>query len=192
MNILHLDSSINGENSASRALSAAVVRELTAGDPAAKVTYHDLVADPLGHLTLPGFGTEESKRALSQFNAADIVVIGAPMYNFTIPTQLKAWVDRVLIAGETFRYTAAGAEGLAGDKTVIVALARGGIYGEGSAQRSIEHAERYLTDAFAFIGIDNPQFVIAEGLALGNEARAAALEAAHAAVREIGVACPVA
>ena len=192
MNILHLDSSITGENSASRALSAAVVRELTDADPAARVTYRDLVAAPLDHLTLPGFGAEVSGQVLAEFKAADIVVIGAPMYNFTIPSQLKAWVDRVLIAGETFRYTANGAEGLAGDKKVIVALARGGLYGEGSAQRAIEHAERYLTDALAFIGIADPQFVIAEGLALGDEARAAALEAAHAAVRKIGAACPVA
>lgn len=192
MNILHLDSSITGENSASRALSAAIVRELTDADPAATVTYRDLVADPLDHLTLPGFGTPQSAQVLDQFKAADVVVIGAPMYNFTIPTQLKAWVDRVLIAGETFRYTETGPEGLAGDKQVIIALARGGVYGEGTAQRSIEHAERYLTDALAFIGIDNPQFVIAEGLALGDEARAAALAAAHETVREIGAACPVA
>lgn len=192
MNILHLDSSITGDNSASRALSAALVRELTDADPAARITYRDLVADPLDHLTLPGFGSDASAQALAEFKAAGVVVIGAPMYNFTIPTQLKAWVDRVLIAGETFRYTETGPQGLAGDKTVIVALARGGLYGEGTAQRSIEHAERYLTDALAFIGIEAPQFVIAEGLALGDEARTAALEAAHEAVRRIGAACPVA
>lgn len=192
MNILHLDSSITGDNSASRALSAAIVRELTDADPGANVTYRDLVADPLDHLTLPGFGTEASAQVLAEFKAADLVVIGAPMYNFTIPTQLKAWIDRVLIAGETFRYTPNGSEGLAGDKHVIIALARGGLYGKNTAQRGIEHAERYLTDALAFIGIADPQFVIAEGLALGDEARAAALEAAHEAVREIGAACPVA
>ncbi|MCT2559808.1 NAD(P)H-dependent oxidoreductase [Tsuneonella sp. YG55] len=191
MNILHLDSSITGDNSASRALSAAIVRELTDADPTATVAYRDLVAQPLDHLTLPGFGSAASTEALAEFKAADIVVIGAPMYNFTIPTQLKAWIDRVLIAGETFRYTESGPQGLAGDKTVIVALARGGLYGEGTPQRSIEHAERYLCDALAFIGITEPQFVIAEGLALGDEARAEALAAAHAAVRRIGAACPV-
>ena len=127
MNILHLDSSITGENSASRALSAAIVRELTDADPAAQVVYRDLVGEPLDHLTLPGFGTEASQQALAEFQAADLVVIGAPMYNFTVPTQLKAWLDRVLIAGQTFRYTETGAEGLAGDKQVIVALARGGL-----------------------------------------------------------------
>ncbi len=192
MNILHLDSSITGDNSASRALSAAIVRELTDADPAARVTYRDLVAQPLDHLTLPGFTTDASQAALADFQAANVVVIGAPMYNFTIPTQLKAWFDRVMIAGQTFRYTPNGPEGLAGDKQVIVALARGGLYGEGSAQRSIEHAERYITDALAFIGITAPRFVIAEGLAMGDEARDAALAAAHQAVREIGAACPVA
>jgi FMN-dependent NADH-azoreductase len=192
MNILHLDSSITGDNSASRQLSAAIVQELTDADPHAAVTYRDLVADPLDHLTLPGFATDASQAALAEFQAADVIVIGAPMYNFTVPTQLKAWLDRVLIAGQTFRYTATGAEGLAGDKQVIVALARGGHYGEGTEQRAIEHAERYLTDVLAFIGIDAPRFVIAEGLALGDEARAAALEAALGTVREIGTACPVA
>lgn len=192
MNILHLDSSITGDNSASRSLSAAIVRELTEADPSATVTYRDLVAQPLDHLTLPGFGSGDSQEALAQFKTADVVVIGAPMYNFTVSTQLKAWIDRVLIAGETFRYTENGPQGLAGDKTVIVALARGGLYGEGTAQRSLEHAERYLTDVLAFIGITDPQFVIAEGLALGDEARADALAAAHEAVRQIGAACPVA
>lgn len=190
MNILHLDSSITGDNSASRALSAAIVRELTDVDPSARVTYRDLVAQPLEHLTLPGFASDASKEALAQFQAADVVVIGAPMYNFTVPTQLKAWIDRVLIAGETFRYTDSGPQGLAGDKTVIVALARGGLYGDGTPQRSVEHAERYLADALAFIGITQPQFIIAEGLALGDEARADALAAAHEAVRRIGAACP--
>lgn len=191
MNILHLDSSISGDNSASRALSAAIVRELTDADPAASMTYRDLVADPLDHLTLPGFASAASQQAMAEFQAADVVVIGAPMYNFSIPSQLKAWFDRILIAGQTFRYTEHGPEGLAGDKQVIVALARGGLYGEGTPQRAIEHAERYITDALAFIGIAAPRFVIAEGLALGDDARAAALAVAHAAVRELGKHCPV-
>lgn len=192
MNILHLDSSITGDNSASRKLSAAIVQELTDANHAARVTYRDLVADPLDHLTLPGFGTEASQAALAEFHAADVIVIGAPMYNFTIPTQLKAWFDRVLVAGETFKYTDTGSVGLAGDKQVIVGLARGGLYGKATAQRGIEHAERYITDVLAFIGIAEPRFVIAEGLALGDEARAAALAAALGTVREIGAACPVA
>lgn len=187
MNVLHIDSSISGENSASRALTAAIVSDFKAGDAGASVTYRDLVADPLDHLTLPGFASAQSQAVLAEFEAADVIVIGAPMYNFTIPTQLKAWLDRILIADKTFRYTATGPEGLAGAKRVIVAIARGGVYGEGSAQRSTEHAETYLRDAFAFIGISAPEFVIAEGLAMGPEPRAASIEAAHAAVAGLGL-----
>ncbi len=182
MNILQLDSSITGEASASRELTAAIVKALRAAHPEAELTYRDLAAQPLEHLTLPGFASAESQTALAEFKTADIVVVGAPMYNFTIPSQLKAWVDRVLVAGETFRYTATGPEGLMGDKRVIVAVTRGGLYGADSAMRSIEHAERYLTDAFAFIGITDPTFVIAEGLKISDEARAAAMAAALAGV----------
>lgn len=184
MNILHIDSSINGEESASRELTAAIVAALREGNPQADVTYRDLVDTPLDHLTLPAFGEADSAEALAQFKAADTVVIGAPMYNFTIPSQLKAWIDRVLLAGETFRYTEDGSvEGLMGDKRVIVAIARGGLYGEDSAQRSVEHAERYLTSVLGFIGIDDPVFVIAEGLKISDEVRAEALAAAHEDVR---------
>lgn len=186
MTILHVDSSITGEASVSRELTAAVVRELAAADPAAKVLYRDLAAEPLPHLTLPAFGETNSQDALAEFKAADTVVIGAPMYNFTIPSQLKAWIDRILVAGETFRYTETGAvEGLAGGKRVIVAVARGGLYGEDSAQRSIEHAERYLESVFAFIGVRDVEFVIAEGLKVNEEVKAAALAAAHDQVRTL-------
>ena len=179
MNILHLDSSITGENSASRALSAAIVRKLADADPAADVTYRDLVDAPFDHLTLPGYASGPSQQALAEFLAADVVVIGAAMYNFTIPTQLKTWLDRILVAGQTFRYTGSGPQGLAGNKRVFIALARGGLYGEGSPLRDIEHAERYLRTAMNFIGIADPVFVIAEGLALGDAERDAAMERAQ-------------
>jgi FMN-dependent NADH-azoreductase len=99
------------------------------------------------------------------------VVIGAPMYNFTVPTQLKAWLDRILVAGETFRYGAQGAEGLAGDKPVIIAIARGGVYGAGLPSAAAEHAETYLHTVFGFIGIVNPEVIVAEGILLGPEQR---------------------
>jgi len=105
-------------------------------------------------------------------------VIGAGMYNLSLPTQLKAWIDRIMVAGETFRYTETGPVGLAGGKWVIVALARGGIYSEGSPARAVEHAERYLRDVLAFIGIADPEFIIAEGIAMGEETRNAALGSA--------------
>lgn len=178
MTILHIDSAITGDASASRALTAAIVRELTAADPQARVTYHDLAAAPLEHLTLPGFASEESQAALAEFKAADTVVIGAPMYNFGVPSQLKAWVDRIAIAGETFRYTATGAvEGLSGDKRVIVAVSRGGLYGADSSQAGFEHVESYLRAVFAFLGVTDLTFVVAEGLKISDAARDAAMAA---------------
>ena len=92
------------------------------------------------------------------------------MYNFTLPTQLKAWLDRILIAGKTFRYTENGPEGLAGGKRVIIALARGGFYNQGSPAAALEHLETYLRGVFNFIGIE-PEFVAADGLAIGPEQR---------------------
>jgi FMN-dependent NADH-azoreductase len=171
MTILHIDSSITGEASISRQVSQAIVAALSAADPHATVVRRDLAAAPLPHLTLDQFA---DRSVLDEFLAAETIVIGAPMYNFTLPTQLKAWLDRVMIAGETFRYTADGPEGLAGGKRVIVALARGGFYGADAPARAFEHLETYLRTAFGFIGIA-PEFVVADGIATGAEAREAAL-----------------
>ncbi len=178
MKLLHLDSSIQGSSSASRAISQAVVARLKASDPTLEISYRDLVADPISHLTLDAFAGEQAQSVMNEFLAADVVVIGAALYNFTISSQLKAWIDRIMVAGRTFRYTEAGPEGLAGDKQVIVALARGGIYSDGAPAAAFEHAETLLRGILAFIGVTNPQFIIAEGLALGETARSAALEAA--------------
>ena len=176
MTILHIDSSITGEASVSRQVSAAIVAALSATEPAATIVRRDLAAAPLPHLTLDAFA---DRAVLDEFLATDTVVIGAPMYNFTLPTQLKAWLDRILVAGETFRYTANGPEGLAGGKRVIVALARGGFYGADAPTRAFEHLETYLRTAFGFIGI-TPEFVAADGIATGAEAREAALSQALA------------
>lgn len=170
MTTLHLDSSINGDSSASRALSRAVVERVAHGP----VVYRDLAAQPLDHLTFEAFADTS---VLDEFLAADTVVIGAPMYNFTLPSQLKAWLDRILISGKTFRYTESGPEGLAGGKRVIIALARGGVYSEGSPAAALEHLETYLRGVFNFIGIE-PEFVAADGLNISPEQRAAALDAA--------------
>ena len=173
MTILHVDASINGENSASRAISGSIVEQLRggAGD---RLVYRDLAREPLAHLTLDSFADTS---VLDEFMAADTVVIGAPMYNFTLPSQLKAWIDRILVAGTTFRYTADGPQGLAGGKRVIIALARGGIYDAGSPAAALEHLESYLRGVFNFIGID-PQFVAADGLAIGPEQRDSAIRQA--------------
>lgn len=174
MTILHLDASITGENSASRAISRSIVDQLKSAAPGANVVYRDLTADPLPHLTLDAFADSS---ILDEFLAADTVVIGAPMYNFTLPSQLKAWIDRILVAGKTFRYTENGPEGLAGGKRVIIALARGGVYGQGSPGAALEHLETYLRGVFGFIGIE-PEFVAADGLAIGPEQRENAIKQA--------------
>jgi FMN-dependent NADH-azoreductase len=172
--ILHIDASINGENSASRAISRSIVDQLTLERGGADVTYRDLAAEPLPHLTLAAFADTS---VLDEFLAADTVVIGAPMYNFTLPTQLKTWIDRIVIAGTTFRYTANGPEGLATGKRVIVALARGGFYNAGSPASALEHLETYLRGIFNFIGIE-PEFVAADGLAVSPEQREQSIKGA--------------
>ncbi len=171
MTILHIDSSISGENSASRAITSALVARLKAADRGAAIIYRDLVANPIPHLTLDAFAANLD---VEEFLAADTVVIGAPMYNFTLPTQLKAWIDRIAIAGRTFRYTESGPVGLAGGKRVIIAVARGGFYHEGAPAAGLEHLETYLRGAFNFIGVE-PEFVAADGLATGPEQREAAI-----------------
>jgi FMN-dependent NADH-azoreductase len=179
MKLLHLDSSITGDGSVSRQLSATVVARLRAADPALEIRYRDLVAEPIDHLTLglmPA-ASPESRAVLDQFLESDVIVIGAPMYNFTLPSQLKAWLDRVLIAGETFAYGPDGPKGLAAGKRVIIALSRGGFYGESSPAAALEHAESYLKAVFGFIGIV-PEFVVAEGVSIGPDQRAQAIESA--------------
>ena len=168
MTIIKIDSSITGDASVSRQLTAAIVDQLRDQDPGAHIIGRDLVASPLSHLTLGGSGDAD---VLDEFLAADTVVIGAPMYNFTVPSQLKAWIDRVLIAGKTFQYGANGPEGLVGAKRVIVALSRGGFYEDNSA---FEHAKSYLQAAFGFIGT-TPEFVHADGIAVGPAQRDAGI-----------------
>jgi len=163
--ILHIDSSISGENSASRAISRSIVNRVRRNDDS--IIVRDLVADPLPHLTLDSFADSS---VLDEFLDAETVVIGAPMYNFSLSSQLKSWLDRILVAGRTFRYTDSGPEGLAGGKRVIVALARGGFYDSGSPAAALEHLESYLRGVFNFIGIE-PEFVAADGLAVSPDQR---------------------
>jgi len=178
MTILKIDSSITGEASVSRRLTAATIDQLVSGNSDERVIERDLVATPLSHLTLGGSGDAD---VLDEFLAADTVVIGAPMYNFTVPSQLKAWIDRILVAGKTFRYGANGPEGLAGGKRVIVALSRGGFYEDGSA---FEHAKSYLQAALGFIGI-TPEFITADGIAVGPEQREAGIASGLAEVERL-------
>ncbi|GGC74328.1 FMN-dependent NADH-azoreductase [Chelatococcus reniformis] len=186
MKLLHIDSSITGGNSVSRQLTAGIVGQLRQAEPGVVVTYRDLAEEPLEHLTLTRMPQADgaNRVVLDEFLDADIVVVGAPMYNFTVPSQLKAWIDRILIAGETFRYGAQGVEGLAGGKRVIVALSRGGFYGAGTPAAALEHLETYLRGVFGFIGV-TPELIIAEGLQAGPEHRESALAAASDAVSRL-------
>ena len=178
MTILKIDSSITGENSVSRQLTSAIADQLASQNPDQRVIERDLAAEPLDHITLAAFAETD---VLDEFLAADTVVVGAPMYNFSVPSQLKAWIDRIAIAGKTFRYTADGPEGLAGDKRVIVAVSRGGFYDEGNA---FEHVETYLKGVFGFIGI-TPEFVHADGIAVGPEQREAGIASGLAEVERL-------
>jgi FMN-dependent NADH-azoreductase len=182
MKLLHIDSSVLGESSTSRSLTAAIVARLRAEHADIEVIRRDLAAQTLPHFT-PVLANSHpcvarNAEILDEFLSADIVVIGAPMYNFGIPTQLKAWIDRILAAGKTFRYTENGPEGLAGGKRVIIASARGGIYSDAAGKAS-DFQEAYLRRIFEFIGVDNPEFVRAEGLNLGAVPRDAAIAKAR-------------
>jgi FMN-dependent NADH-azoreductase len=187
MKLLHIDSSIRGEGSASRELTREIVARWVAERPDTEVTYLDLAAQELPHLSQKSLVRPDeleaarNMEALEQFLAADAIVIGAPVYNFTIPSQLKAWIDRIAVAGKTFRYTENGPQGLAGGKEVIVAVARGGVR---APDASGEFGEPYLRFLFAFLGIDNLRFVRAEGLAISPQHRAASLSAARAAIAD--------
>lgn len=185
MQLLHLDSSIQGETSVTRLLSATVVERYRQRVDGIAVDYRDLAAAPLPHITLPRFGTDAAEAVLAEFLAADVLVLGAPMYNFGIPSQLKSWFDHILVAGKTFRYGAGGVEGLAAAKQAVVVLSRGGVYSEGPAA-PMEHAETHLRAMLGFIGIDQPQIIVAEGVAIGDDPRRAAIDAALAAVDHVG------
>lgn len=168
MTILKIDSSITGENSVSRVLTRSITDQIVGANPGVAVVERDLVNEPLDHLTLAAFADTQ---VLDEFLAADTVVVGAPMYNFNISSQLKSWIDRIAVAGKTFRYTESGPEGLAGDKRVIVAVSRGGFYDPDNA---FEHVKTYLKPMFNFMGIE-PEFVHADGIAVGPEQREAGI-----------------
>ena len=201
MKLLHIDSSITGNNSASRKLTQQIVEAWVAKHSDTQVEYLDLAVDTPNHFTMAamaprtgqteGLSAEQiaenavSEKLVSQFLAADVVVIGAPFYNFSIPTQLKAWIDRIAQPGRTFRYTANGPEGLAKGKTVIVASSRGGVYSTTEAMQALEHQESYLKVVLGFFGITDVRFVRAEGLGMGPEAVAAAFEKAANDVKAV-------
>jgi FMN-dependent NADH-azoreductase len=196
--ILVINSSAAGRDSVSRVLVADAVSKLLAADPTAHLTHRYLGENPPPHLvsqTLNGVrgtavtATEFAARRLSdelidELKAADTVVIGAPMYNFGVPTTLRAWFDHVLRAGVTFKYVDGAVRGLLGGKRVIVIESRGGLYSEGPAQ-AIDFQEPYLRHLLGFIGITDVAFVRAEKIGYGPEARTASIEAARARISEV-------
>jgi FMN-dependent NADH-azoreductase len=199
MKLLHIDSSPLGTQSVSRELTRRIVAQWQASHPGTTVEHLDLDANAPSHLNSDSLGfrlgvnaeglTEVQKREnalseqlVSQFLAADVVVVGAPMYNFSVPSQLKAWIDRIAQAGRTFKYTEQGPVGLAGGKTVIVASTRGGAYSANPALAFLDHQESYLKALFGFLGVTDVRFVRAEGVAMGDAAKAKALASADAEI----------
>ena len=185
MKLLHLDSSALGANSVTRELSAAIAARWQEAHPGLELAYRDLDAEHVAHLTgavlgkADGAQAAEGERLLTQFLEADVVVIGAPMYNFGVPSTLKAWIDRIAVAGRTFRYTEQGPQGLAGGKQIVVASGRGSLYGDDSPA---DFQEAYLRQVFGFLGVDDVRFVRAEGVAFSPAHRSEALASAHAAI----------
>lgn len=183
MQILRIDSSTTGDQSISRKLTDELVAHFTAKHPDATLVTRDLVAEPLAHIdpittkairTAPETHEEavaaaypEERAVLDEFLASDVVIVGAPMYNFSIPSQLKAWLDRLGVPGVTFRYSEAGPEGLAGGRKVVIASARGGAY---SNEDMAENQESLLATMFGFLGVDDLRFVRVEKTGFGPEA----------------------
>lgn len=198
MKLLHIDSSILGSNSVSRQLTAETVAHWLKSHPNTAVEYLDLAKDAPNHfsadaIAIKGFAQTSptdaqraenalSEKLVSQFLAADVMVVGAPLYNFSIPTQLKAWIDRLSQPGRTFKYEETGPVGLANGKTVIVVSTRGGMYSTSEGGQAMEHQESYLKVVFGFFGITDVRVVRAEGVAMGEAPKATAMSNARAAI----------
>lgn len=205
MKLLHIDASIRGSHSVSRAVTAAIVEKLKQANPGIDVAYRDLIASPPPHMTFATLPDDhpssvfagpltpaerlirnESQKTLEEFVASDIVVLGAPMYNWSLPTQLKSWLDVIIVPGRTFTYGQFGPEeGLTRKKRFIVVLTRGSFYGPGARDAYAEHAATYLRDVLSFLGVNNPEFVIAEGVMAGDENKVKGIASAMKAVEQL-------
>ncbi|MGI4777241.1 MAG: FMN-dependent NADH-azoreductase [Janthinobacterium lividum] len=195
MKLLQVDSSVLGSASTSRVLTAEVTAEWLRANPDTTVELLDLAQDAPNHFDADCLGSKVgvqaepteaqkrenavSERLVSQFLAADVIVVGAPLYNFSVPSQLKAWIDRLAQPGRTFKYTETGPIGLAAGKTAILVSTRGGIYSTTAGGQAMEHQESYLKTVLGFFGITDLRIVRAEGLAMGDAAKAAALATAR-------------
>ncbi|SDI51845.1 FMN-dependent NADH-azoreductase [Paraburkholderia steynii] len=202
MKLLHIDSSILGNDSVSRTLSAEIVARQVALHPSIEVTYRDLASEIAEHLSIghvavrhgatveePGLlgDIKKGDEYLDELFDADIVVVGAPMYNFSISSQLKVWIDRVVVAGRTFKYSQTGEIQtlLPTSKQIFIASTRGSAYSAGSPYAALEHHESYLKGVFSFLGQHDVTVIRAEGLAFGPEAKNAAISQARGEIASI-------
>ena len=195
--LLQITSSLNSANGLSSKLSGQFIAEWLEQNPGGRVVTRDLARNPVPHLTAERFGAflskpdnrtleqqaivGESDALIEEIRRADVVVLGLPMYNFGLPSTLKAYFDHIARAGVSFRYTEKGPVGLLGGRKVYVFATRGGIY----AGTPLDSQTTYVRDFLRFIGLDDVEFVYAEGLAMGDERQKAALETANAAIRAI-------
>ena len=181
MKVLHIDSSINGQSSVTKHLTAYAIKKLKELHTNIEVIYHDLNDDPLPHINLNFIRAARlndlqvtsnqlliSNKLIEELKAVDIIIIGAPMYNFSIPSQLKAWIDYICLSGKTFKYSDKGAQGLVNDKKTLIAVATGGFYSEGP-MKSNDHVTSYMKQIFQFIGINNVSIALAEKQGFGKE-----------------------
>jgi FMN-dependent NADH-azoreductase len=202
-NVLYINSSVRSSGSLSRQLSAEFIAKWKANHPADTIVERDLAANPVPHLTeemLGAFFTPpEARNAEQAFTvklsdklvdevlAADVIVIGAPMYNFSVPSGLKAYIDHIARAGRTFKYTETGPVGLAGGKKVYVFTASGGVYSEGPSA-GYDFLATYLRAVLGFLGITDISFIQAEGVALGEQALADTLAKSRQSIDELATA----
>lgn len=200
MKLLHIDSSVLSDNSVSRQLTRNVVDQWKQRYPNLKVTYRDLAKQAPSHLSAEILGAAHvpldqqtlsqraelklSEELLEEFLAADVLILGAPMYNFSIPSQLKAWLDRVLVAGRTFKYTTTGPVGLVDGKRAVIVSSRGGIYSEGPVH-TMDHQESYLKTALGFVGIRDVTIIRTEGVNISREKREQAITRAQQQVQNL-------
>jgi FMN-dependent NADH-azoreductase len=195
--LLQINASIHGENGQSSQLASQFVAAWREQHPQTQIVQRDLAGDPVPHLTAERFAAlltpaqerdavqhavaQYSDHLITELKQADVIVLGLPMYNFGVPSQLKAYFDHIARAGLTFRYTAQGPVGLLGGKKVYVFAARGGLYAGGP----LDTQTQYVRDFLRFLGIEDVQFVYAEGLAIGSESKEAALSGARAQIQQL-------
>lgn len=198
MKVLHIDSSVLNDNSASRKLSARIVEQIRSTHAHVEVSYRDLAAQAPAHLSaeilatrmVPEAQWNDTQRAEATLTAelqkelfaADTIVIGAPMYNFGIPTQLRAWIDRVAQPGVTFQYVNGSPTGMVTGKQVIIASSRGGVYSTSEQMRAMDFQEDYLRVVLGLLGLKDVTIVRAEGLAMGDAVRDKAFQAAEGTI----------